>query len=260
MSKAAGSGPTQKTLQSFFKGAAKPARCSPSVKSPLTATKGPAVGKSVLDGFRYRTTIGDTHAEKDGGCDVTVTTADNSASELDSPELAAANRTNVTDERTEETELQTDPYPFREDCTVSPQTKRARTEEPDFPPKYKTNTVSNHLENSPMRVDAPACLQRRAVPLQFSLEELAGNMKRLRDQQAQRTGDVLHYRRFKAKINPGENQSAEDELTKEIRWDFYLLSVSTLPRHVVNDLPFTPTVKTHSSRWRSSASLTWASS
>lgn len=42
-------------------------------------------------------------------------------------------------------------------------------------------------------------------------------MKKLQEQQAQLSGDGLHYRRFKAKINPGENQSAEEELKKEIR-------------------------------------------
>ncbi|KAM3843346.1 mismatch repair endonuclease PMS2-like [Diretmus argenteus] len=43
---------------------------------------------------------------------------------------------------------------------------------------------------------------------------------RKRDQQ-QKTSDGLLYRRFRAKINPGENQSAEDELRKEINKDMF---------------------------------------
>lgn len=235
-SSVANSGPTQKTLQSFFKGTAKPTNCTPGLKSPLKPTRDPAkcspVGKSVLDGFRYGRTFSDTDTEKDStvsSCDVTVTTPDiqHSGLEFSSPE-PLTDRPVVKDEtfeetadssRTvpEETELHTEACPFNEDCTVSPDAKRARTEKPHSPTKYKSDTFSNHLEKSSLTVDAPICLQRRTVPLQFSLQELAGKMKRLQDQQAQRTGEVLRYRRFKAKINPGESQNAEEELKKEIR-------------------------------------------
>ena len=66
-------------------------------------------------------------------------------------------------------------------------------------------------------VDMSVCRQKRTVPLKFSFQELAGKMKRLQERQAQRDGENLRYRRFRAKIDPGENQSAEDELRKEIR-------------------------------------------
>lgn len=58
------------------------------------------------------------------------------------------------------------------------------------------------------------------MPLQFSLQELAGKVKRLQDQRKQGASEDLRYRRFRAKINPGENQSAEEELRKEIKYDF----------------------------------------
>lgn len=114
-------------------------------------------------------------------------------------------------------ESQTEQRPFDEDSTMIPDAKRARIEKPHFPVKAESNVPSNHLDKSSLVVDSPVCLQRRVVLLQFSLQELAGKMKTLQDQQAHRAKEDLCYRRFKAKINPGENQSAEAELKKEIR-------------------------------------------
>nr|XP_046234187.1 mismatch repair endonuclease PMS2 isoform X2 [Scatophagus argus] len=222
VAKAPSNVPTQKTLQSFFKGTATRdlAKCSP-------------MGKSALDGFRYGTTFTNTDSEKDGAvssCDVAMATPDSQHSDLEfiSPALAA-NRPSILIETFEETsnnshavpeeaELQTEPCSSNEDHAVSPDSKRARTQKPHFPTEHKLNTFS---KKSSVTVDAPVCLHRRTVPLQFSLQELAGKMKRLRDQQAQRAGEVLRYRRFRAKINPGENQSAEDELKKEISKDMF---------------------------------------
>lgn len=228
--KAANSGSTQKTLQTFFKGTVKPATCNPSTKSPLKPTRDLAtcspVGKSVLDGFRYGRT--GTDSEK-GGCDVTMATADTHCRVLESssPE-PVADRPSVKNETFEETsdnshtvpedpDAQTEPCSSNEDRTVSPDAKRARTEKPHFPTELKSDTFSNSFERSSSTVDAPGCLQRRTMPLQFSLQELAAKMKRLQDQRKQRASDDLRYRRFRAKINPGENQSAEEELKKEIR-------------------------------------------
>uniref|UniRef100_A0A8C2ZIM7 Mismatch repair endonuclease PMS2 n=1 Tax=Cyclopterus lumpus TaxID=8103 RepID=A0A8C2ZIM7_CYCLU len=145
VAKVANSGPTQKTLQSFFKDPVKP---SPS--SPLKP---------------------------------------------------------VSDQTKQE---QTEPRTPNEDRAVSPDAKRARTEKPRCPAEHMSNTV-----------DAPVCLQKRTVLLQFSLQELAGKVKRLQDLQKQRADDDLRYRRFRAKINPGENQSAEEELKKEISKDMF---------------------------------------
>lgn len=114
-------------------------------------------------------------------------------------------------------ELHTKHFAFREECTRSPDPKRARTEEPGSPTQDEHSMISADSVEPSSTVDAPVCMQKKAVPLMFSIKELATRMKRLQDQQAQRTGDGLQYRRFKAKINPGENQSAEQELKKEIR-------------------------------------------
>ncbi len=234
VAKAANCGPTQKTLQSFFRGTVKPPNCTPSVKSPLKSPRDPAksspVGKSVLDGFRYGATLCDTESDKDGAvssCDVNTAASDKcSDMEFSFPEPVADEHI-VKDETPEETsdshtvheeaELQTEPYISSEDCTVSPDAKKARTERPQTPTEPKSNTYSHYLEEESLTVDAPVCLQRRTAPLQFSFQELAGRMKRLQDQQKQRASENLRYRRFRAKINPGENQSAEEELKKEIR-------------------------------------------
>lgn len=134
-----------------------------------------------------------------------------------------AYRTDVEDEDTtshshpEEAESQTEQRPFDEDFSLIPDTKRARTEKQHFIIKPEPKDSSNNLEKTSLGVDSPVCLQRRKVPLQFSLQELAAKMKRLQDQQAHRAKEDLCYRRFKAKINPGENHSAEAELKKEIR-------------------------------------------
>ncbi|KAK7919823.1 hypothetical protein WMY93_011107 [Mugilogobius chulae] len=57
------------------------------------------------------------------------------------------------------------------------------------------------------------------MPLQFSLQQLAQRVKKL--QQLKKSEDEPKYRRFRAKINPGDNQSAEDELKKEICKDMF---------------------------------------
>ncbi|XP_059180366.1 mismatch repair endonuclease PMS2 isoform X2 [Centropristis striata] len=219
LAKGAKSGPTQKTMQSFFKDTIKPLTCNPSVTSPVKPTRDLAecspVGKSVLDGFRYgRTVCSDSGSKKD----VTMSTPDVQGSVLESPD-------SVKDETLEEMpdnshtvpeqpELQTEPS--TEESTVSPDAKRARKE------NFLGNDNPNSSSKSSLKmVDAPVCLQKRTVPLQFSLQELVGRVKRLQDLQKQRVGDDARYRRFRAKINPGDNQSAEEELKKEISKDMF---------------------------------------
>ncbi|XP_071319622.1 mismatch repair endonuclease PMS2 [Trachinotus anak] len=242
MSKSANTGPTQKTLQSFFKGSVKPPASSPSVKSPEKPAKDLAkfspVGKSVLDGFRYRMmSCGDTDHEKDSAVSSSVSTTaapDSHCSglELSSPE-PVIDGVSVKDETFEETsdnsqtvpehpELQTKPCTSNEDGTVSPDAKRARKENLHFPTELESNTFLNCSEgSSSSKVDAPVCLQKRTVHLQFSLQELEGKIRRIRDQRKQKAHEELNYRRFRAKINPGENQSAEEELRKEISKDMF---------------------------------------
>lgn len=231
----ANSGPTQKTLQLFFKGSVKPPTSTASVKCPLKPIRDlatcPPVGKSVLDGFRYGKTSGDTDNEKDSAassCDLNASDSYCSGLELSShePTVSSPSVENETFEETsdnshtlpEDSELKPEPITYTEDETISPNAKRARKENPNFSTKDKPKTFSNSSEEPfSLVVDAPVCLQRRKVLLQFSLQELAEKMRQLHDQHKERESGKLCYRRFRAKINPGENQSAEEELKKEIR-------------------------------------------
>ncbi|KAM3833997.1 mismatch repair endonuclease PMS2-like [Diretmus argenteus] len=231
------SGPRQKTLQSFFKDTGKTQAHKPSSQSPLKPGRDvTSVGKSVLDGFRYGRTPGsDIDSGKDSvPSDIDSTTAAPDSlccgMEFDSPE-PMTDKPGIKNETSEDPsdntvpehpELQTQPCTSNDDSTtLSPEAKRARKEDPYFPIEHKSTTHPTCAQGSSIsEVDVQVCIQRRIVPLQFSFQELAERMRRLRDQQ-QRTSDGLLYRRFRAKINPGENQSAEDELRKEINKDMF---------------------------------------
>uniref|UniRef100_A0A668AT17 Mismatch repair endonuclease PMS2 n=1 Tax=Myripristis murdjan TaxID=586833 RepID=A0A668AT17_9TELE len=235
-------GPTQKTLQSFFKGSEKTPTHRPSSQSPLKPTRDIAkcspMGRSILDGFRYGRTPGsDIDSGKDStlsDCDSTTATPDSlcCGSEFNSPEQVIE-PPSIKSETFEESsdkihvvaehpEPQTEPFTSTEDCSLSPDAKRPRKEKSDFPTEHKSTSPPTFSEGSSIsKVDAPVCIQKRTVPLKFSLQELAGRVRRLQDQQKQKAEDGLQYRRFRAKINPGENQSAEDELKKEISKDMF---------------------------------------
>ncbi|XP_078146754.1 mismatch repair endonuclease PMS2 [Centroberyx gerrardi] len=235
-SKAANSGPAQKTLQSFFKGSENTPTHRPSLQSPLKPTrdvsKRSPVGRSVLDGFRYGRTPGsDVDSGKDSAlsdCDSTTATPDSlyCGLEFNSPELVIDKpsiKNETVEEPSDETqdvpehlEPQTEPCTSNEDSNLSPEAKRARKGD------HKSTSHASCSEGSSIsKVDAPVRVQKRTVPVQFSLGELAGRVRRLQDQRKQKASDELQYRRFRAKINPGENQSAEDELRKEISKDMF---------------------------------------
>ncbi|XP_030610328.1 mismatch repair endonuclease PMS2 [Archocentrus centrarchus] len=237
--KTSSSGTTQKTLQSFFKDPVKPSSCNASLKSPSKPTrelvKGSPVGNSVLDRFRYgMMSCGDTDSQKDSAgssCDIPEAKPDIQCSDLE-PNSPKADSWSVNNETVKESsgssntvpkapESHTETCTPYEDSAVSPEAKRPKKDHPHFPPEQESSTFSVCGEKCFSTVDAPVCLQRRTVHLQFSLAELAEKMKRLQDQQKHRAGDELRYRRFRAKINPGENQSAEEELKKEISKEMF---------------------------------------
>lgn len=217
-------GPVQKTLQCFFKDSAKPA-CSQSVKTPLKPTRDtfnslPA-GRSVLDGFRYEGSEKDS--KRDGAVsshDVTGSAPDVHRSEpewnsvRDESLVSAAHSSRCAPE---DPELQTEAGSSAEDSTLSPDAKRSRTEDLRFTTGQTSGSSSNCLDTSSSVVDVLTGLQRRTRQVQFSLKELSASLRRLQEQQKRRSSEELQYRRFRAKISPGENQSAENELKKEIR-------------------------------------------
>lgn len=86
----------------------------------------------------------------------------------------------------------------------------------------KSPEVTNSRNYVPS-VDVLVEVNKKTVPLEFSMKVLAEKVKKVIQQQ-QKSTEAQNYRRFKAKISPGENKVAEDELRKEIRY-FYLLNV-----------------------------------
>lgn len=101
-----------------------------------------------------------------------------------------------------------------QDRMSSPEAKRARYE---AEPLAQNCLVDSKSKNASTQLDSPVSIQKNTVLLQFSLQELSKRMQRLQAQKKENHEQELKYRRFRAKINPGENQSAEDELKKEIR-------------------------------------------
>ncbi|XP_055266295.1 mismatch repair endonuclease PMS2 isoform X3 [Moschus berezovskii] len=96
----------------------------------------------------------------------------------------------------------------------SPNAKRFKKEgiplNPDvLPESVKIQSVSAS------EVDVAVKINRKIVPLDFSMSSLAKRIKQL-CQQGQQRESQQNYRKFRAKICPGENQAAEDELRKEI--------------------------------------------
>ncbi|MBZ3888350.1 Mismatch repair endonuclease PMS2 [Sciurus carolinensis] len=98
--------------------------------------------------------------------------------------------------------------------TTSSNTKRFKKEEISSNADTPQNLV-NTQNMSVSQVDVAIKISKKIVPLDFSMRSLAKRVKQLhhQEQQSQRG---QNYRKFRAKICPGENQAAEDELRKEI--------------------------------------------
>ncbi|GAB1290449.1 Mismatch repair endonuclease PMS2 [Apodemus speciosus] len=92
--------------------------------------------------------------------------------------------------------------------------KRLKTEErpsdSDIPQKLLA-----HQNTSAAEVDVAIKINKKIVLLDFSMSSLAKRMKQLQHLKLQNKSEQS-YRKFRAKICPGENQAAEDELRKEI--------------------------------------------
>uniref|UniRef100_A0A8C5PRS4 PMS1 homolog 2, mismatch repair system component n=1 Tax=Leptobrachium leishanense TaxID=445787 RepID=A0A8C5PRS4_9ANUR len=92
-----------------------------------------------------------------------------------------------------------------------PFSKRAKTQD--------TQSLESRLSSDKLladTVDSPVDVPKRTVPLRFSMPQLAQRVERLNRQQKEKE-ESEKYRRFRAKINPSENQAAEEELRKTIR-------------------------------------------
>ncbi|KFU93880.1 Mismatch repair endonuclease PMS2, partial [Chaetura pelagica] len=96
--------------------------------------------------------------------------------------------------------------------------RRFKSEADDFK-AGKCPEVKN-TGNSMPSVDILVEVQKKIMPLEFSMKVLAEKFKKVIQQQ-QKSTETQNYRRFKAKISPGENKVAEDELRKEISKEMF---------------------------------------
>lgn len=98
-----------------------------------------------------------------------------------------------------------------------PNMKRFKSKKEDL--KGTTCPELKNAQNSApgLHADVLIEVQKKTVTLEFSMNTLAERVRKLTQLQ-QKNIEMLNYRRFKAKISPGENKAAEDELRKEIRY------------------------------------------
>uniref|UniRef100_A0A096MVU2 PMS1 homolog 2, mismatch repair system component n=1 Tax=Papio anubis TaxID=9555 RepID=A0A096MVU2_PAPAN len=97
---------------------------------------------------------------------------------------------------------------------ASPNTKRFKKEEILSNSDIRQKLV-NTQNVSTSQVDVAVKINKKVVALDFSMSSLAKRIKQLHRETQQSEGEQ-NYRKFRAKICPGENQAAEDELRKEI--------------------------------------------
>ncbi|XP_055202498.1 mismatch repair endonuclease PMS2 isoform X7 [Gorilla gorilla gorilla] len=97
---------------------------------------------------------------------------------------------------------------------ATPNTKRFKKEEVLSSSDIRQKLV-NTQDVSASQVDVAVKINKKVVPLDFSMSSLAKRIKQLHHEAQQSEGEQ-NYRKFRAKICPGENQAAEDELRKEI--------------------------------------------
>ncbi|XP_025971942.2 mismatch repair endonuclease PMS2 isoform X1 [Dromaius novaehollandiae] len=100
----------------------------------------------------------------------------------------------------------------------SPRKKCFKSQADDL--KADTCPEEKNTKNCVANVDVLVEVKKKTVPLAFSMKVLAEKVKKVIQQQQKRT-ETQNYRRFKAKISPGENKVAEDELRKEISKEMF---------------------------------------
>ncbi|KAI6076466.1 Basic leucine zipper and W2 domain-containing protein 2 [Aix galericulata] len=104
------------------------------------------------------------------------------------------------------------------DGNSSPRGKCFKSESGDF--KAGVHPEVKNTKNCMPTVDVPVEVKKKTVPLEFSMKLLAERVRKAMQQQRKST-ETQNYRRFRAKISPGENKVAEDELRKEISKEMF---------------------------------------
>ncbi|KAK3528488.1 hypothetical protein QTP70_000308 [Hemibagrus guttatus] len=216
-------GPTQKKMQSFFHCSEKTNYSRP---SDTASEKAASSLKSDLS--KHEDVEADSGLSEQSSITQTPDTLCGSSCEFDSPDSVLEEHGIKSQPYNEPVDEVHDDLEAIEQETISvinpegissPRTKKCRWDvnlsEQLQLPSSSTSSASCGL------FDKPVSVQKKTVPLQFSMADLVKRMERLKTQKKKQNDQELKYRRFRAKINPGENQSAEDELKKEISKDMF---------------------------------------
>ncbi|XP_013909697.1 PREDICTED: mismatch repair endonuclease PMS2, partial [Thamnophis sirtalis] len=109
---------------------------------------------------------------------------------------------------------------FARQATSSPKAKRFKIRQPLSPKANFSAMTSEQDSGAQPLYDVPVKTARRTVSLAVPWSTLTNRIqKQLKRQETE--GEMLKFRKFRAKINPGENKTAEDELRKEIRKEMF---------------------------------------
>ncbi|XP_054850801.1 mismatch repair endonuclease PMS2 [Eublepharis macularius] len=178
--------------------------------------------------------------ETDSGCSSTCTESDTG---LRTPELGSCfsdesspgEETQVSKEEVQIAGLETSGQIQMAACDLN-QSKESELgpevscSSPDVK-RRKTAVPLSHIGSSSERKDSqswatlsqydvPLEVDKKITMLEFSMSLLTDRVKKLIQRQ-QKKVEAQNYRKFRAKINPGENRSAEDELRKEISKEMF---------------------------------------
>ncbi|KAK7134540.1 hypothetical protein R3I93_017837 [Phoxinus phoxinus] len=227
--KAVCAGPSQKKMFSFVSCSKNVADMRPHLKSSQSFAAVTSI-KSTVCLAKYKSTF-DSDADDSG--------AANQSSAIDDPEILHENNSEnksvlhsiiyKTDGKAETIDEPVNEKFWSHEPLV-PETKSEQHQEKIFSPEAKRArregeppacSVDSKNKNSSQQLDSPVSVQKKTVLLQFSLQELSKRIQRLQAQKTENNDQEPKYRRFRAKINPGENHSAEDELKKEISKDMF---------------------------------------
>uniref|UniRef100_A0AAR2LE75 Mismatch repair endonuclease PMS2 n=1 Tax=Pygocentrus nattereri TaxID=42514 RepID=A0AAR2LE75_PYGNA len=213
-------GPAQKKMQSFFHCSEKLNYVRPSVGSPSSTSFENAASPlkastSCLNKYEHSLDIAAESGISEEGSSRTPESLCGHGSELSS-------LSSVLDEHSIKTEPYSELTAKDSDVLESSEQEKAKKFKWDNKPSEQKLVPSSTVRDiSSGLFDKPASVQKKMVPLRFSMMELTRGMDRLKTHQKEQNDQGPKYRRFRAKINPGENQSAEDELKKEISKDMF---------------------------------------
>lgn len=217
--------PTQKKMQSFFHCSEMTNYSRPSGTASEKAASPLKALKSGLTKHEHKSDMeADSGLSEQGSLTETPEDLCGSSSKFDSPDSVLEEPCVKTEPDSESVDEVHEGLGSSEQTTVnvinldkisSPEAKKLKwddnlSEQPQLPSSSASGASCELF-------DKPVTVQKKTVPLQFSMKDLVKRMERLKTQQRGQNDQEPKYRRFRAQIKPGENQSAEDELKKEIR-------------------------------------------